>query len=306
MNLKNFIKTFQRALARYTLFLFAGILKWFPFKALRALATVVTTIGFCFIMKQRRLAKESLEIAFGHEKSSRDIEKIIRDCFYNLGHGMMEMLYFMAHPKEAANYIFFEGQEHLDKAIKEGRGVIAVTAHFGNFPLMMLYCALKGYPVNTIIRPTRDEKLEKYLFRKRNEWGITTVYAIPRRQCVVKSLKVLRESEVLFIPLDQNFGNGGGVFVDFFGQKAATATGPVVFAQRTNAVILPMFITRENRQRHKITIEPPFELTTTGNEEEDIQANIARMTKLIEQYIRRYPHEWGWMHRRWKSKEVNV
>ena len=303
MNLKSMTKNVQRALARYALFFFAGLLKWVPFGAVRALATGSTTIGFCFIVKQRRLARESLEIAFGREKTASEIQSIIRRCFYNFGQGMMEMLYFMAHPKEIAQFVSVEGQEHLDQAVKQGRGVIAVTAHFGNFPLMMLYFAHQGYPTNAIIRPTRDKKLEKYLFRKRHKHGIKTVYAIPRKECVVNSIKALKNNEVLFIALDQNFGSDGGVFVDFFGQKAATAPGPVIFAKRTDAVILPMFIVRQSDHRHKIIIEPPFSLEMTGEEDQDIQINIGRITTLIEHYIRRYPYEWGWMHRRWKSKD---
>ena len=307
MNLKAFIKNFQRAMARYSLFTFFWLLQWTPAKVMRILASFFTAIGFCLIIKHRRLAKESLQIAFSRTKTPHEIDQIIQKCFYNAGQGMMELLYFMSHLEEISKYVCVEGQEHLDRALSDKRGVIAVTAHFGNFPLMMLHCAFQGgRPVNAIIRPTRDEKLEKYLFQRRKECGIKTIYAIPRRPCVVNSLKVLRDNEILFIPLDQNFGSAGGVFVDFFGQKAATATGPVVFAKRTGAPILPMFIIRQENNRHKIIIEPPFDLQTTDNEEQDIIHNIARLTALIEQYIRRYPHEWGWMHRRWKSQQPNV
>ncbi len=305
MNLKDFIKNFQRATARYGLFTFSWLAKWVPLKAVRILATGATAVGFCLVIKQRRFAKESLQTAFGNEKTPQEIDHIIQKCFYNLSQGMTEMLYFLSHHKDVSGYVFFEGKEHLDRALGQGRGVIAVTAHFGSFPLMMLHCALSGYPTNAILRPTRDQKIEEYLSRRRKESGIKGIYAIPRRECVVNSLKVLRNNELLFIPLDQNFGSGGGVFVDFFGQKAATATGPVVLARRTGSPILPMFIIRQDDNRHKIIVEPPFVLETTDNEEQDIFKNIARLTALIEQYIRRYPHEWGWMHRRWKSKQPN-
>jgi len=113
---------------------------------------------------------------------------------------------------------------------------------------------------------------------------------------------VLRQNELLFIPLDQNFGNGGGVFVDFFGQKAATATGPVVFAMRTKAPIVPMFVIRQKDDTHKIMIEPPLKLEELTDDKEMIQRNTAKITQVIERYIRQYPQEWSWMHRRWKSR----
>lgn len=302
MNVERYAKSMQRALARYGLFISAWILDRLPLGMVEFFARCLIAAGFRFTIKQRRIARESLEIAFGKEKSSREIDGIIRRCFENLGYGMIEMLYFMSHPRLTDRMVRWEGKEHLDKALAQGRGVIAVTAHFGNFPLMMLCCARQGYKTASIIRPARDAALERYLFRRRNECGVRTVYAVPRRECVHNALKSLSGGEVLFIPLDQNFGSGGGVFVDFFGQKAATATGPVVFARRSGAPIVPMFIIREKDGTHTIMVEPVFELQERADEQEAAAVNIAALTNLIERYIRRYPHEWGWMHRRWKSK----
>lgn len=296
------IKQVQRTMARYGLWGCAWVIDRLPYNAMRFLANCLVAIGFQFTLKQRRIARESLTIAFGREKSPQEIEAIIKQCFANLGQGMVEMLYFMSHPSVTDQKVFFEGREHLDKALAQGKGVIAVTAHFGNFPLMMLYCARQGYPTSAIIRPARDEKLEQYLFRRRADCGVKTVYAVPRRECVANSLKSLANNEVLFIPLDQNFGSGSGVFVDFFGQKAATATGPVVFARRSKAPIVPMFIVRQKDGAHKVIVEPALELEAGSDEEETVAVNIAKITRLIETYIRRYPYEWGWMHRRWKSR----
>ncbi len=296
------IKIFKRSLARRGLYTSSWVLDRLPYGAMRTFSNILLNIGFRFTIKQKRLAQESLHIAFGQEKSPKEIDEIIRRCFDNLGRGMIELLYFMSRPKLVAQKVSFEGRHHLDAAIKKGNGVIAVTAHFGNFPLMMLVCAREGYKTNAIIRPTRDQDLEKFLLQKRTVAGLKTIYAIPRKQCVAQSLKVLRNKELLFIPLDQNFGSDGGVFVDFFGQQAATATGPIVMARRTQSVILPMFIIRDKDDHHTIIIEPPFEIEEKSSEDETIQFNIAKITKLIENYIRRHPHEWGWMHRRWKSR----
>ena len=302
MNFERYFKSMQRAMARYGLFISAWILDRLPFGMVEFFARCLIAVGFHFTLKQRRIARESLGIAFGEEKSSREIDEIIRRCFENLGYGMIEMLYFMSHPQLTDRMVRWEGKEHLDNALARGHGVIAVTAHFGNFPLMMLCCARQGCKTASIIRRARDEALEKYLFRRRSECGVRTVYAVPRRECVMNVLKALSNGEVLFIPLDQNFGGDGGVFVDFFGQKAATATGPVVFARRAKAPIVPMFIVREKDGAHTIMVEQALDLQERSDGEEAVTINIARLTNLIERYIRRYPHEWGWMHRRWKSR----
>ncbi|MBF0522109.1 MAG: lysophospholipid acyltransferase family protein [Candidatus Omnitrophica bacterium] len=302
MDSKKIVRSFQRALARNALYFFGWFFRWVPYSIMRGITFVFLKIGFVFMIRQRRIAEESLHIAFGKEKSEKEIKQIIRRCFDHFGLGMVEMLFFMAHPKMLGKKVQYEGLEYLDQAVAKGRGVIIVTAHFGNFPLLMFSLAKKGYAVNAIIRPARDEKLEADLLRRRTEEGLKTIYAVPRRECVTSCLKALRNNELLFILLDQNFGNGSGVFVDFFGEKAATGTGPVVFSLRTQAVILPMFIIREKGDFHRVIIEPPLELISGKTEDETLLVNTAKITQIIERYIRKYPHEWGWMHKRWKTK----
>ena len=296
------LRAFKRAMARYGLYFSSWLLNKFPYPVVRSLTHAFIAVGFRCTIRQRKIAQESLSIAFGQQKSRQEIEAIIRECFENLGRGMIELIYFMEHPKMISGRVFFEGKEFLDEALNAGRGVIALSAHFGNFPLMLLRLAQEGYPTNAIIRPARDQEIEKRFLKQRSQLGLNTIYSHPRRECVETSLKVLRNNELLFIPLDQNFGSGGGVFVDFFGQKAATATGPVVFALRTKAPIVPMFVVRQKDDTHKIMIEPPLKLEELADDKEMIQRNTEKITQVIERYIRKYPQEWGWMHRRWKSR----
>ena len=301
MDFQNSIKRFKRSLARNALHASSWFIVRLPYPAVRFFTRVFTALGFRLAVRQRKIAVESLSVAFGKEKTQADIQRITRECFENLGRGMIELIYFMAHPEMIKEKVFFEGKEHLDEALAGKNGVIAVSAHFGNFPLMLLRLAQEGYKTNAIIRPARDEKIEEYFFGLRSKLGLNTIYSHPRKTCVDTSLKVLRNNEFLFIPLDQNFGSGAGVFVDFFGQKAATATGPVVFAMRTKSPILPVFTVRQN-DTHKILIEPPIFLQEGKDDKETIFINTSRITQIIERYIRQYPEEWGWMHRRWKSR----
>ena len=302
MSLNDRIKIIKRALARYGLFGVSGVITKLPYALVSQLTHGFIALGYRLAIRQRKIAIESLHIAFGKQKNEEEIKRIARACFENLGRDMIELIYFMAHPAMICERVAFEGQEHLDRAFKEGSGVVAISAHFGNFPLMLLRCAQEGYKTNAIIRPTRDEIIEKYFLEQRTRLGLTTVYSHPRKQCVETSLKALRNNELLFIPLDQNFGSGAGVFVDFFGQKAATATGPVVFALRTKAPLIPMFMIRQSDDTHKIIIEPPLNLEIKDDDKETILVNTAKITQVIERYVRQYPQEWGWMHRRWKSR----
>ena len=304
MSFQDRLKIFKRDTARRGLFATNWLFNRLPYVVVRFLTAGFIAIGYVFVVKQKRVAKESLEIAFGKEKSVQEVKKISRKCFWNFGQGIIELIYFMGHPFLIKEKVTIEGREHLDKALKEGKGVIAVSAHFGNFPVMLLYLAQLGYKTNAIIRKTRDETIEKFFLEQRSALGLNTVYSHPRTECVNTSIKVLRDNQLLFIPLDQNFGSSGGVFVDFFGQKAATATGPIIFAKRTGAPLLPMFIIRGKGDTHKIIVEPPMSLDQLPDDDEMILTNTAKITAIIERYVRQYPEEWGWMHRRWKTQPI--
>lgn len=277
------------------------IIKFIPQAWLYGFANKVSGIGYRFAKKQRNIALEGLGIAFGQEKSKAEIEQIARSCFTFMAKSAVELMFLMDRPVILRKRVEIAGENNLKDALAKSKGIILVSAHFGNFPLMMAKLSLEGYKIAGIMRPMRDAKAENIFLKKRNKLGIKTIYSQPRKDCVDNSIRTLRNNELLFIPIDQNFGTGG-VFVDFFGTKAATATGPVVLAQRTGAAIIPCFIIRQKDDTHKIIFEPALELKEGSSSEETIVANIQKLTNIIESYIRIYPQEWGWIHRRWKSK----
>jgi KDO2-lipid IV(A) lauroyltransferase len=275
--------------------------KFISWRYLYGFANFISLVGFHVAKKQRKIALESLAIAFGQDKSIYEIQKIAKDCFIFMAKAGLEIMFLMDRPKLLKERVEMLGKENLDQALARGKGVILVSAHFGNFPLMMARLALSGYKIAGIMRPMRDSRAEKIFAAKRNRVNIKTIYNQPRSTCVNKTIESLRNNELVFIPIDQNFGTGG-VFVDFFGKKAATATGPVVLAQRTKAVILPCFIIRQRDDTHKIIFEPPLNLEQGRSSQETVIINIQRLTNIIESYIRKYPAEWGWIHRRWKTE----
>lgn len=277
------------------------LVRFIPLSWLYAFAKSTANLGYRIASKPRKIALENLGIAFGNDKSLKELESIARDCFVFMIKAGLELMYLMNKPWLLRKRVSIEGKENLDQALSRGKGLILVSAHFGNFPLMMSKMSLEGYQISGIMRAMRDYRAEKVFADARSRMGVKTIYSQPRKTCVEESLKALRSNELLFIPIDQNFGTAG-VFVDFFGKKAATATGPVVLAQRTGAAVVPCFIIRKKDDTHKIVFEAPLEFKEGQNQEETILINIQRLTDIIEQYIRKYPAEWGWNHRRWKSR----
>lgn len=304
------IKTIRRNIAYFFGWLaistFSLVIKLIPWRYLYGFAQNVGSLGYnCFASKQKAIARESLTIAFEKEKTSCQIEEIARNCFIYMVKSGFELVFLMGRPALLRKRVELAGEENLKSALSGGNGVILVSAHFGNFPLLMAKLSLEDYRVSGIMRAMKDQRVENMFLAKRQKLNIKTIYSQPRKTCVEDSIRCLRNNELLFIPIDQNFGTSG-IFVDFFGRKAATATGPVVLAQRTQSAIIPCFIIRQKDDTHKIIFEKPLTLEKGRDNEETILINIQRLTSIIESYIRKYPAEWSWIHRRWKSKMKEV
>lgn len=300
MDFKKINKSINRFLGWVGLVFCSSIIRLIPERFIYNFADGISNIGYAVAAKQRKIALESLSIAFGSKKTKEEINAIAKECFRRMAKSAIELMFMMDKPALVKQRVVIADKTNLDKALAKGNGVILVSAHFGNFPLLLARLSQEGYKVAGIMRPMRDERVEKIFIEKRKKYNVRTIYSQPRNTCVDTTIRTLRDNEIVFIPIDQNFGTAG-VFVDFFGRKAATATGPVVFAQRTKAAILPCFIIRQDDDTHKIIFEPAIELEETNTPQETIATNIQKLTDVIEAYIRKYPAEWGWIHRRWKS-----
>ncbi|NLE91052.1 MAG: lysophospholipid acyltransferase family protein [Elusimicrobia bacterium] len=298
MQFKKISKEAPRFFAWAALMTCSLIIKVLPSRFLYGFSAVLGRVFHIIALKHRRVAMDSLRIAFGKEKDNGELKKICRDCFISIAKSGAEILKLTVDHAYMAGRVEIEGREYLDRALAAGRGVILVSAHFGNFPLLISKLDVDGYRIGVIMRRMRDIRMERFLIRKRSKFGMRVIYSQPRQACVGETLRALRSNEMVFIPMDQNFGTAG-VFVDFFGKKAATATGPVVLAQRTGSAIVPCFIVRQSDNTHRIIFEPQMALPEGPD---CIAESVQNITAVIEAYIRRYPSEWGWMHKRWKAR----
>jgi len=301
MNLKKIRKSIIGFLSWFGLTTCSAIVSIMPARFLYSFASFVSFLAYRFASKQKRIALESLSFAFGKEKSASELDKIIKDCFTFMSKSAVELMFLFDKPHILKKRVTLAGKENLDCALAKGCGVVLVSAHFGNFPLLLVRLAVEGYTVGGIMKPMHDKRVEEIFLEKRKKFGVKTIYSQPRDTCVNNTIQALRNNELIFIPIDQNFGTGG-VFVNFFGRKAATAAGPVVFAQRTGAALLPCFIIRNSDDSHQIIFEPAVKLEESKDAKDTILINIQKLTNVIEAYIRKYPAEWGWIHRRWKSQ----
>lgn len=255
---------------------------------------------FCW-GERRRITLANLRLAFGGERSEREIKSIARRSFRNLLLGLGEGIHFTLLPIEhLERSLIVEGRENLNRALEKGKGVIAFTAHLGCFPLIGRKFAAEGLPFSYVIRFPDDVRATGYLKKLGERVKVGFISAKPQRRCISRCLKTLRKNELVCLLGDQYAKEG--VKINFFGHPAPTAAGPVVLSLRTGARIMPMFIVRRADGKYCLYIEPSFPLEITGRPEKDILENMARLTRVIESYVRRYPDQWAWLHRRWRDR----
>jgi len=247
--------------------------------------------------RYRTVALNNLRAAFGDEKSEREIEIIAKSVFRHFARGAVEFFYLLSlKPEQIDKMIDVEGMERIDDALKEGKGCIVITAHYGNWELLARKLVIRGHKVSVIARDSDDPGMTGIATKIRESGG----YAVyDKDQPLIGAFRPLRRNELLGILPDQNESHGG-VFADFFGRPASTATGPAMFALRSGAPVVPVFAPRMPDGRYKAIAYPRIEFTPSGNEEQDIFGLTTLINQAIEDEVRRHPDQWLWLHDRWK------
>jgi KDO2-lipid IV(A) lauroyltransferase len=197
-------------------------------------------------------------------------------------------------------YVSLEGEENFHRAQEKGKGVLFLTAHFGNwewmaaaFPLMF------HHPCYVIVRPLDVQFLDGVVERLRTFTGNRT---IPKQKSMGRILRLLKEGQTIGVLLDQNVAWQEGIFVNFFGELACTNVGMALLALRTGTPVLPAFNMRQEDGRYRVVIEPEIQLIRTGDKDLDVERNTELFTGVIERYVREYPDHWFWLHQRWKTR----
>jgi len=271
-----------------------------PRNAARVAAQMLAWLGFHLARRQRIAGMRNLQIAFP-ERSDADREQILRGTFKNIGRLLVEFTHFPElNRSNISAFVVHDGLENYLEGVRRGRGVIFMTAHFGSWELSSYAQAIYGYPLKFIVRPIDNKRVEKLISDYRTSSGNVP---IQRRSAARDILKALRENEAVGILFDQNTTRSEGVFAEFFGVPAATTPSIALFALRTGAAVVPGFLIWDQALgKHRLRLDPPVELINTDNLENDILENTKRFNKILESYVRQYPDQWLWIHRRWKTR----
>ena len=276
-----------------------SVLGWLPRPLARAFCGLLAALSYRLWPRLRRVGLFNLRLVFP-EKSEKEIRKILFGLFQNLGRMVADFSHFpRINRGNIERLIIYDGFENYARAQSQGKGVLFLTAHFGNWELSSFAHGVYGYPCNYVVRQLDNPLIDSLIERYRSRSG---GHAIEKTRFGAQALRAFKNGEAVGILMDQNMMPGEGEFVEFFGRPACTTTAPARLARRTGVpIVLGLVIWDSKQKKYRLRFDS-VEWIKRENAEEEILANTANFTRLIEDYVRRYPDHWLWVHRRWKTR----
>jgi KDO2-lipid IV(A) lauroyltransferase len=247
---------------------------------------------------RRRITLENIGRAFP-EMSRRERERLRRRFWAHVGRLVSTTLGYPRH-MDRFQFSQIEGLEHFHQVIAEGKGMVAVSGHFGAWELLGAHFAHRGHPFTAVAQPIHNGFIHDHIVRTRETIGIDLLYTGQRNSDEITRL--LRSGGIVAFAADGD-ARQHGTFIDFLGHPASTPRGPAMYSLRTGAPILPMFCALLRGRDHRIIVwEPIYPPEDPPDLDHAVQELTQAYTAALESMIRQYPEQYFWFHRRWKTR----
>lgn len=279
---------------------FLGGLGAVPRSVARLAGGCIGVVAWALLPRLRRVGMRNLALALP-EQGAAWHRKTLLLSFISQGLQLAEFAQMRRYSaRQAQAFIRYEGLENYLQAHGAGRGVLVLTAHLGAWELSSFFHSLMGYPMGLVIRRLDNSRVDALVNRVRTMHGNRVLH---KDDFARGLLKAMHAGDTVGILMDTNMTPPQGVFVPFFGVEACTASGLARVALRSGAAVLPGFLLWERAERrYVLRFGPQLTLQQSDDAEADALANTALFTRTLESYIRRYPEQWLWVHRRWKTR----
>ncbi|MBW3670401.1 MAG: lysophospholipid acyltransferase family protein [Acidobacteria bacterium] len=271
------------------------VVRLFPLRFAQTFGTLTGALAWHVVIRDRRKALAAIQIAYPDmERTERG--RLARACFRHLGTALMEVAWLPNLDQDKMDrFTRWEGLEHLQAAVDEGRGVVLFTGHCGNWEWMAAAIALAGLRMNVIAREIEESRFNDYIVSSRARFGVNTI-GRGSSSSARDIIRTLRSGAILGVLIDQNI-RAEIVRVPFFGLPAPTPVGPAKLAVKSEALVIAGFAERREG-RHHIRFQPAIDT----REIDDPRQITTIMTEAIEAQVRRVPEQWVWMHKRWRDR----
>lgn len=201
-------------------------------------------------------------------------------------------------PEQLLQEVETSAFEKALRILDQKRGLLILTAHIGNFEMLGMLAAFKGAPLTVVVKQLKPKWLNNYWVSTRGKFGVKM---LPAKHSYRYCREALKQNGILGFILDQNMKRNRGIFVDFFGRPACTSPGLALLSAQTGAPVLPAFIVRLPDGRHHVHALDPLP-PPPNTDKTTIRQATQEYTTIIENFIRQYPEQWIWLHRRWRTQ----
>jgi KDO2-lipid IV(A) lauroyltransferase len=280
----------------YLLRIAAYLVRFVPPRAAYWICSIIGGIIFTLNWRVREAVLDNM----GHvlPKASRRLRRVLgRRIVRNVVKNYYDVIRVTTmSPADLERSITVHGIEHLDNALKLGKGVILVSGHIGNFSIVAQLAAARDYNVSVVAEDVEPPKLYDYVNHLRGHFGLKM---LKLGSSEVRTIyRLLRNNEILLFAIDRDVNNDG-MLVPFFGRLAGMPHGAVALALRTGATILPGYTVRLPDNTSVVMVDTPLELEHTGDREEDVRVNMRRLAEILERYIIEAPDQWVVLQKIW-------
>ncbi len=267
-----------------------------PWNLLDLIAQGLANLFYPFLSRRRKIAMANLNLVFNERLSSNQKETILKTNLYYFIRNILEIGKIMnLEPETWLQKWKIKGEENLKAAYMKGRGAIIVSAHVGNFPLMVSILALRGYDIAVVAKVPQRGIGGKAINLFERRFGLKFIHARENKKAAILCARHLKKGGMLFIQFDQNAPKHKAL-IPFFGYRVPVPRSPAVLAQRTGASIIPVFALCQKGFRHQVVCESEIKIDKL-----EIEEILGEIMKVMEKYAFKYPEQWFWWHRRFKG-----
>ncbi len=285
----------QKNIIEYTGFrILYAILSLVPYKKVCTLIENILVFTGTVLRIRLKDTKKHISYAFP-EYSRKEMNKLIVKVYKHVGRTAAET--YFSDPYEFYQNTELEGFENMLEAYSKNKGVILISAHLGNWELAGRYLAFKGLPVCAIAKRQRNRLFDEFMNKRRIGSGVEIIF---NKLSMRNILSAIRRKKIVTIVADQNAGKDG-VLMDVFGKPASVHTGPARIALKTGTPIVFGFTVRNEKQNMKLIFLEPVYTDNIEFSDEAVYKLSAEISETIQEYIKKYPQYWLWLHKRWKG-----
>ncbi|NVM24463.1 MAG: lysophospholipid acyltransferase family protein [Desulfobacterales bacterium] len=267
--------------------------RYLPIRLCHWLGKLVALMVYAFSRKDRDVLTSNLSLALRTPPSDPFVRKTIRQIFKNYGHYMVDFFLMPQLPPHKIKRFFaeFRGEEILQKALANGKGVILLTAHLGNWEFGSIFLRFRNYPLNVVALAHNTYLTNALVNSLRRNQAVKVIEANRSSFSGIEILRCLRDNEIVAMIGDRDFF-GSGRPIDFFGKKVSFPVGPVALAMKSGAALIPAFVLRQSDGRYFGVLEEAVPFLVEGDRDDVIEENLGKTARVFEKYIRSYPDQW--------------